>query len=117
MKAKLISISPLTEQSFEEWPPTRTFSAYSALKNPDMRLRPGMNAGAGIVERKLEGVISVPARALFTVAGKPTVYVKTEKSFTAVPVEVQARNPDEAAVTGIHNGDLVALLQPPEAKR
>ncbi len=117
MKAKLISISPLTEQSFEEWPPTRTFRAYSALTNPDMRLRPGMNASAGIVERKLSGVISVPSRALFTVAGKPTVYIKNQKTFTPVAVSVQARNPDEVAITGIRNGDLVALLQPAESSK
>lgn len=117
MKAKLVSISPLTEQSFEEWPPTRTFRAYSALTNPDPRLRMGMNAAAGIVERKLENVISLPSRALFTVAGKPTVYVKGERQFSAVPVEVLARNPDEVAVSGIRNGTLVALLQPQEVTK
>jgi multidrug efflux pump subunit AcrA (membrane-fusion protein) len=117
MKAKLVSISPLTEQSFEEWPPTRTFRAYSALTNPDPRLRMGMNAAAGIVERKLENVISLPSRALFTVAGKPTVYVKGEKQFSPVPVEVLARNPDEVAVSGIRNGTLVALVQPQEVTK
>lgn len=117
MKAKLVSISPLTEQSFEEWPPTRTFRAYSALTNPDPRLRTGMNAAAGIVERKLENVISLPSRALFTVAGKPTVYVKGPKQFSPVAVEVLARNPDEVAVSGIGNGTVVALLQPAEAAK
>jgi uncharacterized protein (UPF0218 family) len=76
-----------------------------------------MNAGADIVERKLPDVITVPARALFTVNGKPTVYVKGEHAFAAVPVIISARNPDETAIQGIRNGTVVALVQPPEAIR
>ncbi len=39
-------------------------------------MRPGMNAGADIVEMKIPNAISIPAKALFTVSGKPAVYVK-----------------------------------------
>ncbi len=42
--AQLNSISPLTEQSFNEWPPTRTFRGYALIGKPDSRMRPGMNA-------------------------------------------------------------------------
>jgi HlyD family secretion protein len=117
IKAKLTSISPLTEQSFEEWPPLRTFRAFCSLSQPDSRLRPGMNASAGIVERKLNNMVSVPSRALFTVDGKPAVYVKGERAFKPVSVVIEARNTDEAAITGIRNGTVVALLQPPEAQK
>jgi HlyD family secretion protein len=112
MHAKLTSISLLTEQSFDEWPPLHTFRAFSSLAHPDSRLRPGMNASAGIVERKLSNVVSVPSRALFTVEGKPAVYVKGARGFSAAAVVIQARNQDEAAVTGIPNGVVVALLRP-----
>jgi HlyD family secretion protein len=114
--AKLTSISLLTEQSFDEWPPLRTFRAFSSLTHPDSKLRPGMNASAGIVERKLPNVVSVPTRALFTVDGKPAVYVKSKQGFVPEFVAIQARNPDEAAITGIPNGSLVALLRPEEHK-
>jgi multidrug efflux pump subunit AcrA (membrane-fusion protein) len=117
MNAKLTSISLMTEQSFEEWPPLRTFRAYAAIAHPDAALRPGMNAGADIVERKIADAISIPSRALFTVGGKPTVYVKRDRAFVAEPVVIQARNPDEVAVAGIPNNAVVALLQPLEARR
>ncbi|HWF48283.1 MAG TPA: efflux RND transporter periplasmic adaptor subunit [Bryobacteraceae bacterium] len=117
MNAKLASISLLTEQSFEEWPPLRTFRAYAAILHPDAALRPGMNAGADIVERKIENAISIPSRALFTVGGKPAVYVKRDRTFVAQPVVIEGRNPDEVAVAGIPNRTVVALLQPPEAAK
>jgi multidrug efflux pump subunit AcrA (membrane-fusion protein) len=112
LDAKLVSISPLTEQSFEEWPPTRTFRAFAFLKNADPRMRPGMNAGADIVERKLQDAISIPARGLFTLHGKPTVYVKRESAFEPREVRIQERNPDQVAVVGIAAGDKIALVQP-----
>jgi multidrug efflux pump subunit AcrA (membrane-fusion protein) len=115
MKAKLMSISLLTEESFDEWPPLRTFRAFAAIVHPDAGMRPGMNAGADIIERKLPDAISIPSRALFTVAGKPTVYVKQQRKFVAEPVAIEGRNPDEVAVKGIANKAEVALLQPPEA--
>lgn len=114
LDAKLTSISPLTEQSFEEWPPLRTFRAFASLKNPDPRMRPGMNAGADIVQEKLSGAISIPARALFTVHGKPTVYVRRGNGFQPAEVQIKARNPDEVAVSGIAGGEAVALVEPPE---
>jgi HlyD family secretion protein len=114
--AKLTSISPLTEESFEEWPPVRTFRAFASIENPDPRLRPGMNAGAGIVERKIPNVVSVPSRALFTLEGKPTVYVKGPRQFAAVPVTIEARNPDQVAINGISNGTVVSLIRPEAEK-
>lgn len=114
LDAKLTDISLLTEESFEEWPPMRTFRAFAAIKNPDPRMRPGMNAGADIIEKKIPDAISIPARALFTVHGKPTVYVRRGHSFKATAVQIQARNPDDVAVSGLGAGDAVALVQPPE---
>lgn len=112
LNAKLTSISPLTEQSFSEWPPTRNFKGYALIQRPDPRMRPGMNAGADIIEAKLHNAISIPARALFTVRGKPTVYVKGDRGYQPAQVRVQARNPDEVAIEGIGAGTMVSLVQP-----
>jgi multidrug efflux pump subunit AcrA (membrane-fusion protein) len=114
IQAKLTAISPLTEESFDEWPPLRTFRAHAAMTKVDPQLRPGMNGSAGIVEKRFPNAISIPSRALFTVDGKSTVYVKGERAFAPVAVTIQARNPDEVAVTGIAKGTIVALLRPPE---
>jgi multidrug efflux pump subunit AcrA (membrane-fusion protein) len=112
--AKLTSISPLTEESFDEWPRLRTFRAHSAMSSIDPRLRPGMNGSAGIVEKNIPNAISVPNRALFTVDGKSTVYIKGDADFAPVPVTILARNPDEVAISGIAKGSVVALLRPSE---
>jgi multidrug efflux pump subunit AcrA (membrane-fusion protein) len=115
--ATVVSISPLTEQSFNEWPPTRTFRAYAAIQKPDQRMRPAMNAGADIVERTIPNAISVPAKALFTLHGKAIVYVKSNQNYAPVEVKVLARNPDEVAVEGITEKTAVALADPNEANK
>ena len=114
---KLVSISPLTEQSFNEWPPTRSFRAYARTEDKEGRLRPGMNAAADIVEARLTNAISIPAKALFTAHGKPVVYVKEKDAYHEKAVAVTARNPDEVAVTGLAAGTIVALAEPEKAKR
>ena len=113
---KLVAISPLTEQSFSEWPPTRSFRAFAHIAEKNARLRPGMNAGADIVETRIADAISIPSKALFTANGKPVVYVKREGNYAAVPVRVKARNTDEVAVEGIGAGAAVALIEPEKAK-
>jgi multidrug resistance efflux pump len=117
LTAKLESISPLTEQSFTEWPPTRSFKAYARIQTPDPRMRPGMNAGADIVQTKIPEAISIPAKALFTLQGKPVVYLKSSGRYVPMQVRVRARNTDEVAVDGIATGTLVALAEPEQAKQ
>jgi multidrug efflux pump subunit AcrA (membrane-fusion protein) len=112
--AKISTITPLTEQSFNEWPPTRSFRAFAALEKADSRMRPGMNAGADLVERRIPDAISIPSKALFTIAGKPAVYVKSNGQYLPTSVQVIAKNPDEVAVQGINAGAQVALTEPPK---
>ena len=106
---KVGQISPLAEQSFE-WPPTRSFRAWAPLLHPDPRLRPGMNGGMDIVVSRIANAISIPAKALFTRAGKPVVYVAEGGRYNPVEVKVEARNPDEIAIQGIPGNAMVALV-------
>ncbi len=115
LSAKLESISPLTEQSFSEWPPTRSFKAYARIEKPDPRMRPGMNAGADVVQTNIANAISIPAKALFTRHGKPVVYLKSAGQYVPTPVRVLARNTDEIAVDGISAGSFVTLAEPEQA--
>ena len=117
MTAKLVSITPLTEQSFNEWPPTRSFRAFAQIDHPDPRMRPGMNAGADVVESKIPNATSIPAKGLFTVDGKPAVYVKKNGAWISLPVRIAGRNPDEVAIEGIDAGVQVALAEPPKEKQ
>ena len=113
-EARLASISPLTEQSFGEWPPIRSFKAYATIEQPDARLRPGMNAGGDFVIDRIPNALSIPAKALFTRGGKPVVWVRTAAGYLANEVAVLARNPDEVAIRGVSAGTRVALEEPPE---
>lgn len=104
-------IAPLTEISFD-WPPTRSFRAMASMKTPDPRLRPGMNGRVDAIVENIPNAISVPAKALFTRAGKPIVYVPQQGRYKIVEVEVLGRNPDEIAIKGIGPGTEVALVEP-----
>jgi multidrug efflux pump subunit AcrA (membrane-fusion protein) len=109
LPAKLELISPLTEQSFE-WPPTRSFKGYAQLAKSDPRLRPGMNGSMDVVVSRLPGAISIPSKAVFTRHGKPTVFVVERGRSRPVEIKVEARNPDEVAVSGLAPGAMVALV-------
>jgi HlyD family secretion protein len=62
------------------------------------------------VINRIPNAVSIPAKALFTHAGKPTVYLQSKNDYRRVEVRVQARNPDEVAITGLSAGSLVALV-------
>jgi len=109
---KVSSISPLTEQDFAEWPPSRTFRAFSVLEHKEAGLRPGMNGSADIIQFRLPDAIHVPARGLFTEHGQPVVYLRTSAGYRRQPVRLLARNSDEVAISDLNAGDTVALTNP-----
>ncbi len=109
--AKLEQLSPMTVMGWD-WPPTRTFRGFAKLEKIDPRLRPGMNGAMDVVVNKIPNAISVPVKALFTLGGRPVVYVAEKDGYRSVQVDVLARNPDEAAVQGIPGGVNLALVEP-----
>jgi HlyD family secretion protein len=106
---KVTEASAMAEMRME-YPYTRNFRAVAALPHPDSRLRPDMNGGMDIIVNRIPNAIGIPAKALFTRAGKPIVYVSENGGYRAVEVEVLARNPDEVAISGIGAGSRVALV-------
>ena len=108
--ARLTSLSPLTEPS-RDWTSTSAFHGYARLKDPDARLRPGMNGSLDVILERIPAATSIPVRALFTRRGRPVVYV-VDKSGKArmVEVKVRARNTDEVAVEGVAAGANVSLV-------
>ena len=76
-------------------------------------MRPGMNAGGDVVEKRIPNAVSVPAKAVFTISGNPAVYVKANGQYLPKQVRITAKNPDEVAVEGIDGGTIVALSEPP----
>lgn len=111
IETTLTGISPLAEISPSSR--GRSFHAYAALgAGVDSRLRPGMNGSLDIVIERIPDAKTIPVEALFTRAGKPTVYTVEGEGYRAVEVEVLARNPDEVAVAGIASGARVTLVDP-----
>jgi macrolide-specific efflux system membrane fusion protein len=86
------------------------------MENPDSRLRPAMNGQMDIVVNRIPSAISIPAKALFTRNGRPVVYASSGRGYTAIEVDVLARNPDEVAVKGLSAGTQVALVEPDMTK-
>ena len=115
LHGRLAQFSPMTEMGFE-WPPTRSFRAYASIVKPDKRLRPGMNGSMDVVLRRIPNALSVPAKAVYTRDGQPVVYVPRKGDYAAVVVGIEARNPDEVAITGVPEGSQVTISEP-EQKR
>ena len=92
-------------------------AAYAHIRQPDPRLRPGMNGSMDVVVNRIPNAISIPAKAVFTRDGKPIVYVAEKGGYRAVEVEVLARNPDEVAVKGIPAGAMVTLVEVEEGRK
>ena len=111
IQGKITQISPMMELGLEQ-PITRSFRAYAAVAKADPRLRPGMNGGMDITIKRIPDAISIPAKALFTRAGKPVVFLAERGNYRLAEVQVLARNPDEVAIAGIPAGSLVALADP-----
>jgi HlyD family secretion protein len=110
LQAKVSQISPLAETSMNEYPPVRSFLALASVLHPDPRMRPGMNGAMDIVVNRVPNAISIPTKALFTRDGKPIVYLANGDHYRPVEVKVEARNPDEVAVSGIPAASTVALV-------
>ncbi len=107
------SIAALAEPDFSStFPPPELFHIVARLDRLDPRLRPGMNGGMEVVTRKLPHAVIVPERAIFTLGGKPVVYVFAGGRYRPTPVTVEARDRDQAAVGGLAPGTPVALADP-----
>ncbi|HUP02447.1 MAG TPA: efflux RND transporter periplasmic adaptor subunit [Bryobacteraceae bacterium] len=109
LSAKVSDVTALAEMSME-YPYNRTFRASAVIAHPDSRLRPDMNGGLDVVIRRIPNAISIPAKAVFTHDGKPVVYIAQGGRYRAAEITIEARNPDEVAVTGVPAGASVALV-------
>jgi len=105
-------ISPMAKPDFTTWPPVRNFDVVITLSETDARLRPGMNGSARLAVDQLHNVLIVPASAVFQSGGASVVYLITRSGAERRPVTIVRRNRDQAVVTGVHDGDRVALKQP-----
>jgi len=82
------------------------------LNDPDASLRPGLTAQVVILGEKKANIHYIPRQALFLKEGTQTVFLKKGASFQQLPVKVTAENESRAAIKGLKDGDVIALVDP-----
>jgi hypothetical protein len=90
----------------------RRFECRIALDEAGPELRPGMTSNMVITVEELKDVIWVPSQALFERDGRNFVYLRTPKGFMPHDVSLVRRSESQAVLTGIAEGDLVAMSNP-----
>jgi HlyD family secretion protein len=95
------------------------FDVMVSIKNPDLKLRPGMSAEAEIVAQELQNVLAVPTRAIETVRERSYVQVaatdpKLEPTRTRVTLGASDTS-RTVIVSGLSAGQEVVL--PPKGKK
>jgi multidrug efflux pump subunit AcrA (membrane-fusion protein) len=95
----------------------RRFDCRMVLDQAGPELRPGMSSNLVITAEKLDNVLWVPSQAMFERDGKPFVYRKTPTGFSPHDVTLVKRTESQAVITGVNEGDTVALTNPSEQNK
>ncbi len=94
----------------------RRFECRIALDEAGPELRPGMTSNILITVEALDNVLWVPSQALFESDGRAFVYLRTPQGFVSRDVQLVRRSESQAVITGLAEGDQVALSNPDQDK-
>ncbi len=92
----------------------RRFSCKVSLDSPSSELRPGMSAQLVITTDQMHQVLWLPAQALFESDGRTFVYARSGGNFTSKDVKLLRRNETRVVISGLAEGQIVALANPAE---
>jgi multidrug resistance efflux pump len=95
----------------------RHFICKVGLENATPELRPGTTARIVIVTDVLERVLWAPSQALFDSDGRTFVYLHTASGFRPQDVKMIRRSESQVVLTGVSEGQVVALANPDQATR
>jgi len=99
--------------SYFETSAVRQFDISLDLDHPDPQMRAGSSVRLTIDGRELDNVLHVPRQAIFEKAGKNYVFLQTSPGhFERQDVKVVTATESRAVVTGVHQGDVIALVDP-----
>jgi multidrug efflux pump subunit AcrA (membrane-fusion protein) len=90
----------------------RRFEARISLLRAAPELRPGMTSNLVITVETLDNVLWIPAQALFESDGRTFVYTRGPSGFVPHDVALVRRSESQAVITGIKEGDIVAMSNP-----
>lgn len=95
----------------------RHFECRIALDQASPELRPGMTSNLVITVESLDNVTWVPSQALFESDGRTFVYLRTPSGFMPHDVTLVRRSESQAVLTGISEGDTVAMSNPDQQSK
>jgi HlyD family secretion protein len=91
---------------------TRQYDIAIDVAGDTSRIRPGVTAELAIACQTYDDALHVPRSAVFEVAGKRSVYLRTPAGFEAREVKVVAFTESAAVVEGIEPDAEIALINP-----
>ena len=104
-EGRIVFIGPLLDQN------THAARVVAELSNPDERWRPGSFVAAEIRIADRPVPVLIPAAALQTIDGKPTVFVRTGDGFVARPVSTGRSDDEGVEITaGLQPGEVIAVV-------
>ena len=95
----------------------RHFECTVALDNRSDLIRAGMTTRIEVQTETLHNVLWLPAQALFESDGKMFVYLRAKSSFVRKDVTLVRRNETRVVLTGLQEGQEVALVNPTDLAR
>ncbi|PYR93096.1 MAG: hypothetical protein DMF84_10875 [Acidobacteria bacterium] len=90
----------------------RQFDVSFAFDNPDPRLRAGSTVRLMIDGRGIKDALQVPRQCVFEKAGKTFVYARAGDRYERREVKVTNSTESRVVVTGVNEGDVIALIDP-----
>jgi HlyD family secretion protein len=104
--------------NFFETSAIRQFDISLQLEKPDPQMRAGSSLRVVIDGRELSGALHVPRQAVFEKNGKNYVFLQVGPDrFDRRDVKVENRTESRAVVSGLSEGDVIALVDPDVATR
>ncbi len=98
--------------SFFETSAVRQFDIGLDLDRPDPQMRAGSSLRVVIDGREIKEALHVPRQAVFEKAGRNYVFLQIGDRFDRRDVKVVNRTESRAAISGLNEGDVIALVDP-----
>ena len=98
--------------NFFETSAVRQFDIGLELEKPDPSMRAGSSLRVVIDGEELKSVLHVPRQGVFEKNGKNFVYLQIRDRFDRRDVKVVNRTESRAAIDGLNEGDVIALIDP-----
>ena len=115
-------VGPLTGSAsrgnFFETSAVRQFDITLPLDKPDPAMRAGASLRVVIDGREIKDALHVPRQAVFEKNGKNFVFLQVgDDRFDRRDVKVENRTESRAVISGLNEGDVIALVDPDVATR